>query len=153
MGENSNRFKRVVEATEDIKNGFCRGLDALSSNSKYVNAVETRKIDGSVDIDTCTKFLYPNEARWDYTIGYDNRAYFLEIHPANTRNVEEVIRKSKWLDKWLTEKASLLKSLSANNLFYWVPSGKVNILNSSPQYRRLSQSKIKIVSKLQLPIL
>lgn len=144
-------FKEAVEKTSDIKAGYRIGLQALGVNKSHVAATDPRKIDGSVDIDKCTRMLYPNSARWDYAIGYDGKAYFLEIHPANTSNVEEMIKKAKWLNEWLNDKAPSLKSLAANNDYYWVPSGKVCILKNSPQYRKLSQSSIRLVSVCRLP--
>lgn len=86
-------FKQAVENTQDIKNGFHNGLQALGANAKQVSATDTKKLEGSVDIDACTKELYPQDARWDYAIGYEGKVYFLEIHPANTSNVKEMIKK------------------------------------------------------------
>lgn len=145
-------FKQAVENTQDIKNGFHNGLQALGANAKQVAATDTKKLEGSVDIDACTKELYPQDARWDYAIGYEGKVYFLEIHPANTSNVKEMIKKAEWLTNWLNQKAPLLKSQAANNNFYWKASGKHNILPNSPQYRRLAQSKIKLISNCKLPL-
>lgn len=58
--------------------------------SAKVKAEDGRKLQGSVDIDACTKGKYPNDARWDYAIGYDGKAMFVEVHPANTSNVREM---------------------------------------------------------------
>lgn len=58
-------FKQAVENTQDIKNGFHNGLQALGANAKQVSATDTKKLEGSVDIDACTKELYPQDARWD----------------------------------------------------------------------------------------
>ena len=123
-------FKQAVENTQDIKNGFHNGLQALGANAKQVSATDTKKLEGSVDIDACTKELYPQDARWDYAIGYEGKVYFLEIHPANTSNVKEMIKKAEWLTNWLNQKAPLLKAQAANNNFYWKASGKHNILTS-----------------------
>lgn len=145
-------FREAVEKTSDIKNGFCCGLQALGGNAKQITALDTRMLSGSVDIDKCTKKLYPNAARWDYVIGYNERAYFLEIHPANTSNVKDMMRKAAWLNGWLNDKAPSLKALQANNAYYWIASGKHCILPHSPQYRKLSQSKVKLISNCRLPL-
>lgn len=147
-----NLFKQAIECTPDVKDGFRDGLQALGSNAKNVMSANSRKIDGSVDIDSCTHGLYPNESRWDYTIGYDGKAYFLEVHPANTSNVKEIVKKADWLKKWLSEKAVELKKIAAKNTFYWVPSGKYSILPSSPQGRQLAQKNIQLIKRLHLPI-
>ena len=145
-----NKFKKAVEATPDIKDGYCDGLQALGKNSKRVNASDTRLLNGSVDIDACTEKLYPNESRWDYVVGFDSHAYFLEIHPAKTREVESMIKKKQWLDSWLSAKAPTLKDLAVTNVFYWIPSGGCDIIATSSQSRKLAQSKIKIVKILKL---
>lgn len=144
-------FKNAVEEISDIKDGFCKGLQALGEKSKYVFAADNRKIDGSVDIDACTKSLYPDQSRWDYAIGYDEIVYFLEIHPANTSSVKEVIKKAEWLSSWLSHKAKALQSLSAKK-YYWMASGKYDILPTSRQFRQLSQSKIQLISDCRLPL-
>ncbi len=145
-----NKFKEAVEATPDIKDGFCNGLQALGkNNSKRVKASDTRLLNGSVDIDACTKELYPNDARWDYVVGFDSHAYFLEIHPASTGEVESMIKKKQWLDSWLNEKAPTLKKLAVN-VFYWIPSGRCKIQKTSKQYRMLAESNIQIVKILDL---
>lgn len=153
MGNNKTiTFKQAVESTPDIKNGFRYGLQALGVNAQRITAQDTRKLEGSVDIDACTQSLYPNEARWDYAVGYDNKVYFFEIHPADTSNVKEMIKKAEWLNKWLTQKAPALNSLAANKLLYWIASGRQKILSNSPQSRKLSQSKIRLISNCKLPL-
>ena len=102
----NKKFKAAVEATQEIREGYCNGLQALGGNAAKVAVTDTRKLNGSVDIDACTLELYPNETRWDYAIGYDEKAYFLEVHPANTSNVKEMIQKADWLKQWLQRKAS-----------------------------------------------
>lgn len=148
----NNHFKKTVEITPDICDGYCNGLQALKANAAKVVANEPRKLEGSVDIDACTLELYPAEPRWDYVIGYEDHAYFLEVHPANTSNVNEMIRKADWLKQWLKQKAPALKRLAANDTLYWIPSGKYAIRPGSPQYRKLAQSRILLVSLLHLPV-
>lgn len=144
-------FKQIVEKTPDIKDGFHRGLQALRANAKQVSAADTQKLEGSVDIDACTKNIYPQDSRWDYAIGYGGKVYFLEIHPANTSNIKEMIKKAEWLKNWLAQKAPLLKSRAVNS-YYWKASGKFNILPNSLQNRKLAQSKIKLISNCKLPL-
>lgn len=145
-------FKLVVEQTSDIKDGYCSGLKALGHNADLVSVVEPRYLEGSVDIDLCTKSLYPEEARWDYVVAYDSKVYYIEIHPANTSDVSQVIKKADWLRQWLKNKAPLLLSLPSNKNLYWVPTGKYNILPASSHSRRLAQKGIQIVSRCRLPL-
>lgn len=149
----NNVFKQAVEDTPEISGGYRPGLQALKDKDASLIATENRRLlEGSVDIDACTLAKYPEEARWDYTIGYEGRAYFVEIHSADTSNVNEVIRKAKWLTSWLKTKAPALKALAANNTYYWIPSGRCKILPTSPQYKRLIQSNVLLNSRFKLPV-
>lgn len=147
----ANPFRRAVETTTDIASGYCKGLQALGSSSKKVNAADTKGIEGSVNIDDCTKHLYPNGSRWDYCIGYAGKSYFVEVHPANTSNVQEMIKKADWLKQWLDEKAPGLKAMAADNRYYWLPSGRCDILPTSTYQKMLAQRKIVIKPVLKLP--
>lgn len=144
--QGSNVFKSAVDNIDDLKNGYHKGLQALKGNSSKVSVSNTKKLLGSVDIDDSTKTLYPNAARWDYAIGYAQKAWFVEIHPANTSNVQEMLKKVQWLEDWLHNKARQLASIRKDDLHYWVPSGKVCILKTSPQYRSLAKHKLQITS-------
>lgn len=148
----SNAFRQAVEATAEIADGYCQGLQALRANATTVTAENTLHLEGSVDIDACVHNLYPNDSRWDYAIGYEGKSYFLEVHPANTSNVSEMLNKAKWLKGWLQDKALPLKNIAAGKTLYWVPSGKCKILPGSPESKRLAQSHIRIVKPLRLPI-
>ena len=148
----TNKFKSAIENTYDVKDGYCIGLRALKSNASHVSVEDTRKLEGSLDIDSCTKNIYPNDSRWDYSIGYDGKAYFLEVHPASTSNVKHLIKKAESLSIWLRNKAPELKKLMNNEIFYWVASGKQSILPNSVQSRQLAQSHIRLVKCLELPV-
>lgn len=148
---NKLSFREAVKATKEVAAGFCSGLQALGSNSVVVKVKDKREINGSVDIDTITKSLYPGDSRWDYVIGYKGNAYFVEVHPADTKNVDEVIKKKMWLEDWLKNSAPELKKIEAANFpYYWVPSGRVAILKNSPQYRRIASNHIHLVKRLEL---
>lgn len=151
-GERTNLFKQAVDAVPDLKDGYCAGLHALGANAKMIMAADARKIDGSVDIDKCTRESYPNDARWDYALGYEEKAYFLEIHPAKTSEVKKMLKKAEWLGKWLSHKAPALKAMAIGNVFYWVASGEHDILPNSRQYKELAQSSIWLVSRFRLPM-
>jgi hypothetical protein len=141
-----NVFKSALDDTDDLKDGFQKGLKALKGDSHMVTVTDGKKLMGSVDIDECTKYLYPNDARWDYAIGYGKNAYFVEVHPANTSNVNEMINKAKWLDNWLKYKACHLAQLRKDKANYWIPSGKVKILPNSAQYRNMAKCNLIIKS-------
>ena len=67
------------------------------------------------------------------------------MHPANTSNVEEVIKKKLWLDKWLKEKAPSMTALKAGSpKFQWAATeAGVHVSAQSMYARRLSQRGIE----------
>lgn len=140
----ANVFELAINKIYDLKDGYCVGLKALKKNSTKISISDDVDILGSCDIDTCTKNSYPNEARWDYVIGCNQKALFVEVHPADTCNIHEMIKKVKWLENWLKTKGKELAIIRMNDIHYWIPSGRVNILKTSSQYRALSKHKLKI---------
>lgn len=144
-------FKEAVKNTPDIKDNYCSGLQAIKGNErKMIVSKDTKDLSGSVDIDSALKANDPYGARWDYAIGYEDKAYFVEVHPANTSNVQEMINKVDWLKKWLKEKATKLKEIGQTP-YYWIPSGNYSISKGSPQERKLSQNGISIKKNLNIP--
>lgn len=140
----TNIFKQAVEQCDATKAGFHPGLQALKGDSAKVKAADTKKLLGSVDIDACTKLQYPNAPRWDYAVGYNQQAIFIEVHPANTSNVKEMTSKAQWLESWLKTEGKVLASLRKDNTCYWIPSGKVAILKTSPQRHSLAKHNLVI---------
>lgn len=135
-------FRMAVEGTPDVANGYCPGLQALENVDKSaVKLNDKRKVDGSLNIDKETKHLYPNEPRWDYAVGYDDKVFFVEVHPANISNISEMVKKKEWLKKWLQSKAPLLDALpSGNPRFLWAATESgVHILNQTSHMRKLAQ--------------
>lgn len=98
-------------------------------------------INGSIDIDRCLEDKYPHDNRWDYAIGYNDKCYFVEIHPASTSDISTVIAKKEWVVKWLKSQSSLL--IKREHSFHWIATGKISIRKGSPQQHRLNSSGIK----------
>lgn len=139
-------FRKAIENTPDIQHGYREGLQAIvKADKRAVMVKDARRLDGSLNIDEETKMLYPNESRWDYAVGYDGKVYYVEVHPANTSNVEEVIKKKLWLDKWLKEKAPSMSALKAGSPKYqWAATeAGVHVSPQSMCARRLSQRGIE----------
>lgn len=135
-------FRMAVEGTPDVANGYCFGLQALENIDKSaVNLKDKRKVDGSLNIDKETKDLYPNDSRWDYAVGYDDKVFFVEVHPANTSNISEMAKKKEWLKNWLQSKAPLLDALpSGHPRFLWAATESgVHISNQASYMRKLAQ--------------
>lgn len=147
----STTFKSIVQAIPAIAGAYREGLQALESkDAGKVKPQNPRKLSGSVYLDKCLKTTNPHDARWNYVIGYSEKAYFVEVHPANTSNVDEVVKKKKWLDVWLKTNALDLKAMMAGTGYYWIASGKVAILPNSPQARKIAKNKLVLCKELNL---
>lgn len=150
MKNKRKTFKEAVILTEDVKDCYKPGLQGLGKHSTKVILTNNKDCGGSLDIDACTTKLNPNDNRWDYAFAYNEKVYFIEVHTANTGEVTTVINKLNWLKTWLLEKAPEINQLKAESPYYWIQSGKFNILPTSRQYRRIVAQGIKPVPKLSL---
>jgi hypothetical protein len=142
-------FKEAISATPLLKNAYRNGLQALGNYSNKVRPSDTKKCEGSVDIDNAVKAVYPNDSRWDYVIGYDGITYFIEVHSADTSEVASVLKKFSWLKGFLVTDAPELNQQQKKR-FYWISSGGNNILRGSPQARKLALSGITLDRQLNL---
>lgn len=145
-------FQEAIENTEEVKNGFCVGKQAIKSIDRG-KVVETnnKKVQGSLDIDSQVKALYPDEPRWDYALSYNDKIYYFEIHPAETSEAEKVVDKLRWLKSWLKTKATEIDKLpKSEHPYTWVQSGRYAILPTAREKMKLSVSGIKTANKLIL---
>ena len=140
------------------------GKRALSSaHRSRVECEDAHRLTGSINLDSAlaTGARHANEPRWDYGLGYQpphgaERAIWLEVHPAATSNVGEVITKLSWLRAWLRDEAPRLESLTVTDsdipAFVWVATAGVHIPRNSPQARRLSSQGLRMPRRaLRLP--
>lgn len=135
-------FRDDVIATSDISGCYQSGLSAIKgSDRSFFRCSRTRSIQGSVDIDNCLLSKYPSANRWDYVVGYEDKCFFVEVHPAATSEVSKIIAKKEWLVDWLRSQSSPL--LDRVHSFHWVASGKVAIRKGSRQFNQLNASGIK----------
>lgn len=145
-------FQVAIENTEEVKHGFCVGKQAIKNTDRSkVVAADNNKLQGSLDIDSQVKAIYPNEPRWDYALSYDDKIYFFEVHPAETSEVTQVVNKVNWLKSWLKTKAPELNKLpKAEHPYTWVQSGRYAILPTAKERMKLSISGITIAKTLSL---
>lgn len=147
-------FKEAIEATVDVKNCYCQGKQAIpNAERSKVELSNPRNCGGSLFIDNCliSQGLYPNDNRWDYAIDYNGEVYFIEVHTAKTDEVSTVLRKLKWLKKWLISSAPEIKALQAKKTpYYWIQSNGYHISPNSRQEKLLNQNGLKPISKLVL---
>jgi hypothetical protein len=146
-------FKQAVEATPDVATGYNTGLTALGAYKSKISVSDTRLLQGSIDIDDCTREKYPEENRWDYAFAYNDEVIFIEVHTANTREVRAVLKKLQWLKDWLNQQAPEINKLKTKKRppFYWIQSKGFAIPKTSPQYRLVETSGLKPISILRLP--
>lgn len=145
-----NTFIVKIESIDSIRSHYKSGLHALGNYSKKIVPSDPHKCNGSVDIDTALMNWYPNSARWDYVLGYDDYAYFVEVHPATGSEVDVVIKKLLWLKEWLSTSGMPLKQVQAPLPFHWISSGAVKVLKGSGHYRKAQKLGIVPRSSLHL---
>lgn len=143
-------FTNAVLGIKEISRHLKPGLSALKGNSCFIKTSNPKSLNGSVDIDEALKNLMPGDNRWDYVFGYVGKAYFIEVHPADTSNAKEMLKKVAWLKTWLSTTAQPLKDIHADGCFHWCPSGRVKISPNSPQYRQMLSAGIRITKILNL---
>ena len=115
---------------------------------------EHTESDRSVDLDGALRDLHPNDPRWDYGIGVrktknSDRVIWIEVHPASSSHIQDVLKKLEWLKEWLGSSAPRLKTISTD--YVWIASGEVSISTNSPQRRKLAAKGIRFVgNRLQV---
>lgn len=148
-------FRQAVEATPAVCNSYRRGLQALGNHSSKIQCDDTHRLTGSVNLEDTLKPVKPNSPLWDYGIGYRHgreRAIWIEVHPASSTHVEEVLRKLNWLRDWLRNEAPRLDDLTQGD-FYWISTdSRIAITANSPHAKRLAKHGLKGPQKsLRLP--
>ncbi len=141
------RFKDAVEKTDDLAEAYESGLQALKSiDRRRIQCQNPRDLTGSVDLDGALRDSHPNDPRWDYGIGVretrgSDRVIWIEVHPASSSHIQDVLSKFRWLRQWLTSSASWLNRLSAE--YVWIASGSVRLPKNSPQRKKLAAQGIR----------
>lgn len=142
-----SRFQRKVEEIAPLRAFYRRGLQALSESERNQIACENpRQLTGSICLDVALRNTCPQEARWDYGIGYRHRdrierVTWIEFHAASSDHVGAVLRKFVWLRQWLENHAQSLKQMT--NGYYWLATGQVAITPTSRQAKRLAQAGLR----------
>lgn len=149
-------FEDAVGQAEGLEEAWREGLGALRrADKERINAADTRRLAGSVDVDTAFEKKFPEAPRWDYGIGYrpanlkEDVAYWVEIHPASAGDIKQVLAKLAWLKSWLSEHAVELNALRRE--FIWVSSGKTSFTLTAPQQKRFALFGLRHTGRM-LPI-
>lgn len=136
-------FKQAVEKTKLLEKAYCVGLQALRAEDKsHIEAEDTRKLKGSVDVDKANLTTDPYGNRWDFGIAYQHTnekeevVYWVETHTASDSQVSVVIRKATWLQNWFKGNGKLLAKFKKDIL--WVSSGATTFTLSSTQRKQMA---------------
>lgn len=145
-------FKEAVEATPNLAGRFQIGLQALRAQDRpHIKAEDTRKLVGSVDIDSALQEAEPNANRWDFAIVYQhtNRdaevIYWTELHTANDSEIKVVIKKALWLRGWLKADGRNLTEFERD--IVWVSSGPTSFQLTGPQRKQMAQAGLRHVGR------
>jgi hypothetical protein len=145
------KFKDAVIRTKGLTGAYCPGLQALKkADRNRVECKNTRSLTGSINLDETLKDSHAHKPRWDYGIGVKvtkrtDRAIWIEVHPASHHHIDEVLKKHRWLKRWLAFSAPLLNQIDAE--FAWIASGKVSIPVNSPLRRKLNAQGIQFAGE------
>ncbi len=154
----------VKDASPPVNGAYREGIQALEHrHRRHVTCGDPRRLSGSVDLDEALarEPEHASAPRWDYGIGYKpengpEQVMWIGVHSATTREVSAVLRKLRWLRKWLKSDAErLLRMTNAtakDRRYVWIASAGVRIPENSPQARQLNASGIgKVLRHLSLP--
>jgi len=136
-------FRGAIDATGHLQ--WKAGLQAIKraeGGGQIVGQDPKLLLGGAMIDDDCLK-AYPSASRWDYVIGCRRAnepvAHFIEVHSATPSGVSEVEKKWTWLRDYL--QGDTRKGLAKlKREFHWVASGKINIPQHTPQFKRLQAS-------------
>jgi len=141
------RFRQAVKKTKGLEHAYRPGLQALRrGDHSRVSSRNPRIITGSVDLDNVLATTLPNDPRWDYGVGVVSQArsetvIWIEIHPASSHHIDDVLRKLDWLKNWLWTRAPQLDEMTRE--FVWVASGQVDLPPGSQQRRKLADKRLR----------
>jgi len=145
------RFQEAVEATAGREGAYRPGLRAIRGRDRRRVFCETpRDLSGSVDLGEALRPAFPNDPLWDYGIGKrtrgnQERVFWVEIHPASSEHVQEVLHKLAWLHAWLRGAAPRLDLMERE--FVWVASGKVRLPPNAPKRRLVAARGVRFVGE------
>jgi hypothetical protein len=120
------------------------GLQALPQSDRgRIECKNPRALAGSVNVDAALKEALSNAPRWDYGIGVhidkkNDCVIWIEVHPASSRHINDILSKLQWLKSWLKTEAPQLEALPRE--FVWIASGAVAIQPGSPQRKKLAEN-------------
>ena len=149
--KSSDTLRSICEDSPILGPYIKPGLGVFAnSERKKIKVPSTSLLNCSVNLDEAARCACPHENRWDYALDYAGKAFFNEIHPAHTSEIECLVKKVLFVKKWLASVAPEMLELPGPRAFYWVSSGTTDlrIMQNSPQARKLALHKIVSVGQI-----
>jgi len=145
-------FLEAIANTAELSGAGCPGLSGIESADRTkIVYKDPRKINGSLNIDSAVKNLYPNDSRWDYAISYNNQVCYFEVHPATDKEINKMHEKFSWLKQWLKTNAPEINRLEKMSQPYrWIPSGKTGFLSMSSSSKKIASLGLNFQIRLIL---
>jgi hypothetical protein len=144
------KFHQAINETPALNGAWRPGLQALKKiDRNRVDTVAPKRLKGSVDVEGRLLPLYPGARHWDYAVGFGPAGhhgeiiYWIEVHPANDREVAVVLEKLRFLQGWLREHGQSLETLDW--AFIWISSGKTTFTRTSRQQKRFAEVGLRHV--------
>ena len=143
-------FATAVKRTPSISEHLKGGLQALHNVDRRRVSCEGRNLRGSVAIDDALRRSHPNAARWDYAVGFGRERrhdsiVWLEVHPASSHHIGEVLDKLDWLKHWMRDEAPELGRFP--RCFCWIASGAISFGRGGPQAKNLAEAGLRFPVK------
>lgn len=145
-------FREAVEAVTELAAAYRPGLQALESHDRRrIMPRNTRKLAGSVYLEQALAPTHPHQTLWDYGVGYRStggeQVVWIEVHPANSAHVDDMLRKLDWLRSWLRSDAPDLAGMTAaDGAYIWLATGTVALPATDRRRRLIAQRGLRLVS-------
>ena len=140
-------FKQAVESSRGLEQAYRPGLQAIrSKDHSRVSCPNPHVVTGSVNLDSALARTLPSEPVWDYggglkPQGQREKAVWIEVHPASSHHVDEVLAKLQWLKAWLRAHAPQLNAFPRE--FMWISSGAVALPATGRQRRKIAAQGLR----------
>jgi len=141
----------VAQAPGPVADAYQPGKQALGPYRDRIQCSNPHRFTGSINLDAALSTAFPDAPRWDYGIGFQKNgrevALWIEVHPASTSDVDNVLAKLEWLKLWLRREADALWRLTIRNdgqQYVWIATGGVHIRPGTPQARRLQTAGLNL---------
>jgi hypothetical protein len=137
-------FKKAMEGVPELRDVYRPGLKAMKG--KHLDLIEcddTRRLAGSVDLDSTLEESLPDDPRWDYGIAVritqgTDRVHWVEVHPAIEGDVKGLLKKQAWLKDWLRLHAlDLFKMTALERGYVWIATKDIGFRKGSPKAKQL----------------